>query len=202
MELLDTLLFECDFMKEMGRLDSILAELGLPHVHQLGVVVADAEAAARDLEDKGLPPFFIAAGKVPKWIEGGRERSFAGKLGLATYRGVEIELLEPGTGSDFYRQHLHGEGRPIIQHLGVIVPDAELSARNLEALGIPRMIRGAVKAGPIRGEFAYLDAIDRTGFIVEPISYRIFGRSAKPARRIPALLGRLQKRTGIRSFSV
>ena len=52
---------------DFGRaMDGIIPEFrkrfGLPDIRQLGLVVADVEQAALRLEERGVPPFFIASG--------------------------------------------------------------------------------------------------------------------------------------------
>ncbi len=86
-------------------------KFSLPEIHQLGLVVADVEEAARHLEEQGLAPFFIATGSPAFWLEREKKRFFRGKLGFSHHHGVELELLEPGEGSDFSRRSLAPEGR-------------------------------------------------------------------------------------------
>ncbi|MBW2651215.1 MAG: hypothetical protein JRC66_09500, partial [Deltaproteobacteria bacterium] len=87
---------------------------GLPKIHQLGLVVTNVETAAEELEKQGIGPFFIASGSPILWREREREITFSGKLGMAYHQGLEIELLEPGDGSDFYRRRLDPDGKIVI----------------------------------------------------------------------------------------
>ena len=174
----------------------------LPPVHQLGVVVPDAEAAAAALEARGIGPFFLAAGKPAFWRERGQERAFAGKLGLAYHHGFEIELLEPGQGSDFYRQSLDPQGRPVVQHLGLLAPDVDAAAGALVQAGYPVWVRGRIATGPMKTEFAYLDTVAETGLIIEFISWKFFGLAVEPPPGLVHFLGRLEKWSGKRSISV
>jgi len=53
---------------------------GIPfRVHQAGIVVPDAEAAAASLEGQGFGPFMIAAATLPSWTERKAEGRFGGK---------------------------------------------------------------------------------------------------------------------------
>ena len=88
-----------------------------PEVRQLGVVVPDVETAATQLEKRGIGPFFIASDTLKFWNERGEDRTFSGKLGMAIYKGYEVELLEPGIGSAFYKSCVDGKGRMVLQHL-------------------------------------------------------------------------------------
>jgi len=174
----------------------------LPAVHQLGLVVPDVKEAARTLEERGIGPFFIAHGSASWWRERGEEGSVQGNLGLAYHQGFELELLEPGEGSNFYRQSLDPEGRIVVQHLGLLVRDVDEWTERLEAAGTSTWVRGRVKMGPVKAEFAYMDALDQVGFIIELIAWRMFGWISKPPTGVVKVLGRLQKWSGKRSMSV
>jgi len=152
----------------------------LPAVHQLGLVVSDVEEAARTLQDRDIGPFLIGSGSPVLWRERGEERSVRGRIGLAYHRGVELELLEPADGSDFYRQSLDPDGRIAVQHLGFLVRDVDEWAERLNAAGTPTWVRGTIKVGPSRTEFAYMDTLDETGLIIEFISWRMFGLKLRP----------------------
>lgn len=175
---------------------------GLPALHQLGLVVASAEAAARELEGRGLGPFFMASGQPVIWRERGEERTFRGKMGLAYHHGRELELLEPGQGSDFYRQHLDAAGKIVVQHLGFLAPEVDEWAGKLEKQGVPVVVRGRLKSGPLCTDFVYLDTMRELGIIIEFISWKVFGRLITPSAGLAHSLGRLQKWTGKRSWSL
>ena len=174
----------------------------LPAVHQLGLVVSDVKEAAHTLEGRGIGPFFIVHGSAAWWRERGQDGNVRGNLGLAYYQGFELELLEPGEGSDFYRQSLDTEGRVVVQHLGMLVRDVDEWMEKLEAAGTPTWVRGRVKMGPVRAEFAYMDALDEVGFIIELIAWRTLGWITTPPTGAVKVLGRLQKWSGKRSMSV
>ncbi len=175
------------------------SEHGLPHVHQLGLVVPDAEAAAAELEKQGIGPFFLAAGAPVLWRERGEEKSFQGKLGMAGHHGFELELLEPGMGSDFYRSCLDCNGKIVVQHLGFLVDDVDAWA---EKLAVPVYVRGRIKTGPLVTEFVYLDTMEKVGIIIEFINWSLFGISLKPRGALYHALGRFEKLIGKRSLSV
>lgn len=174
----------------------------LPAIDQLGLVVPNVEEAAHTLQDRGIGPFLIGSGSPLLWRERGEERSVRGRIGLAYHQGVELELLEPGEGSDFYRQSLDSEGRIAVQHLGLWVRDVDEWTERLNAAGTPTWIQGTIKVGPSRTEFAYMDTLDETGFIIEFISCRIFGWSSKPPAGVVRALGRLQRWSGKRRIPV
>ncbi len=110
---LEELLRSPDFGAAIGNLARpFRGRWGLPEVHQLGLVVPDVENAADALTGQNIGPFFIALGAPRLWRERGQERWVQGKMALARYRGVELELLEPLEGSDFYTGSVDPKGAP------------------------------------------------------------------------------------------
>ncbi len=203
MVILDDLLVQDDFAQAVDNLcRSFNMEHGLGPVHQLGLVVSDAEAAAKTLEHKGVGSFFLTSGPTAMWCENGKERDFRGKLGLAYYQGKEMELLEPGMGSNFYRQSLDPDNRIVVQHLGFLVRDVDQWSEKLTAAGCPLWVRGRIKVGPVVAEFAYMDAIKQCGFIIEFISHRFLGIPNRPAKGLLHMIGNVQKLTGKRTFDL
>ncbi len=203
MILLDDL-FEADDFK--GAVAELAADFrkdhGFPEVHQLGIVVPDVESAAQTLEKRGIGPFFIAAGSPVLWRERGEEGTFEGKLGIAYHQGVELELLEPGKGSDFYRQSLDRKGGMVVQHLGFLVPDVDTSVETLTASGYSLWIRGKLKSGPSTADFAYMDTVADAGLVIEFICWKLMGVQFNTPPFIFHTIGRIEKWTGKRSISL
>ncbi|HHO76172.1 MAG TPA: hypothetical protein ENN05_07055 [Deltaproteobacteria bacterium] len=199
----DELLQAQDFrgaVDEIGR--DFRARFALPAIHQLGLVVEDVEKSADELESKGLGPFFIVNGSVDVWQELGDEKGFSGKMGLACYKGYEIELLEPGEGSDFYRQCVDAGGRPVVQHLGFLVNDVDIWASILSQAGWPVWVKGDMGVWPVRTRFAYMDTVKDSGIIMEFINWRVLGVTFQPPMLLYRGLAGLEKRLGIRSISL
>jgi len=169
-----------------------------PEVRQLGVVVPDVETAATQLEKRGIGPFFIASDTLKFWNERGEDRTFSGKLGMAIYKGYEVELLEPGIGSAFYKSCVDGKGRMVLQHLGFLVNDVDDYRNKLEKAGCQTWIRGQIKSFPVVIDFAYMDSVAQAGIILEFIDMRFLGIGVKPPGIIYHGLGKLEKITGIR----
>jgi len=203
MILLEDLLHDEDWSKTVNSLAREFRDQHrLPPIHQLGLVVSSVEDAARSLEAQGIGPFFIASGSPVLWRERGQERSMQGKMGLGYHRGFEFELLEPGEGSDFYRQSLDPQGRIVVQHLGLLVRDVDKWADRLTMAGAPLWIRGQLKIGPVKVDFAYMDTVQKAGIVIEFISWRILGWAFRPPAGILESVGRLEKWSGKRSISV
>lgn len=175
---------------------------GFPDVHQLGLVVPDVEAAALELEAKGIGPFFIGAGSPDPWVERGEQGKFRGKLGIAYHENFELELLESGQGSDIYRHKLDPEGRIVLHHLGFVVDDVDEWVRKLEADGHRIWVSGRIGAGPLKTNFAYMDTVEAAGIILEFISMKLLGFKLTPAPGLIHFMGRLQKWSGKRSIKL
>jgi hypothetical protein len=171
-------------------------------VHQLGVVVPDVVSAAAELEGCGIGPFLIMGGPAKFWNERGSAGKMKGRLGFGYRQGIEIELLEPGSGSDFYRRSLDRKGRPVIQHLGFLVSDVDAWAKKLEDAGYPVYVRGRIGMGPLRIDFAYLDTEKDAGLVLEFICHRLFGIWIKPPIWLQQLIGRIEIMIGKRCIEV
>jgi hypothetical protein len=169
---------------------------GIPFkVHQAGIVVPDVEAAVADLEARGFGPFIMAAASLPRWTERGSDGRFRGKLGMAYHDGIELELLEPGEGSDFYRQYVDPKGRPVIQHIGFLTHAVDTWADRLSGMGCPVRVRGRIGLGPLSIDFAYMDSVREAGTILEFIGYRFAGIPVRPTAGLIGAAGWLQKKT-------
>ncbi len=171
-------------------------------VHQLGIVVPDVAAAAAELERKGVKPFLLMGGPAKRWTERGSEGAITSRLGFGYHQGIELELLEPGTGSDFYLRSVDKKGRPVIQHLGFLVSNVDEWARKLVDAGCRVYVRGRLGLGPLRIEFAYMDTEKEAGLILEFICHRLFGIWIKPPVWIQQLIGGIEIKTGKRCIEV
>ncbi len=200
---LDTLLQADNFRRTVDELASDFREkYNLGPINQLGLVVPEVETAAGQLEKRGIGPFLILSGSLARWDEQGKPGHFRGKLGLARHQGVDLELLEPGEGSDFYRQDVDPEDRIVVQHLGFLVRDVDKQMKTMNDDGHPTRVRGKIKNGPLSVEFAYMDTVSTAGLIIELISFRLLGVGVKPFGPIYHFMGRLEKRCGIRCINM
>ena len=173
----------------------------IPDIFQLGIVVPDVEAAAAELESKGFGPFFIASDTLDLWREHGKSEKFQGKVGIAYYKGFELELLESGIGSDFYKSCVDIRGRMVVQHLGFHSSDVDAQARSLEEIGCSTWVRGRIKSFSLVTDFAYMDTRAEAGIIFEFIDMKLLGFPIKLSAGIVHPLGRLEKMIGKRSLS-
>jgi Glyoxalase/Bleomycin resistance protein/Dioxygenase superfamily len=164
---------------------------GLPPISQLGIVVENVEESAKKLESQGIGPFLVLSGSTKLWKEQNIDRNYRGKMGLAYYQGIQLELLEPGEGSDFYSSSLSYAGEMSIQHLGFSVADIHVWIDKLVSSGINILIQGQLASGPLIDDFVYLDTVKETGLVVELFSWRLFGIPIKLTQSIIHGLGRI-----------
>lgn len=150
----------------------------------------------------GMKPFFIAEGSPVSWHERSVPRRFSGKMGIAYHKGYEVELLEAGIGSDFYRNFIHPEQEMVVQHLGFVVKDVDACFERLIADEYPLWVRGRLRTGPVTTDFAYMDTLADAGIIIEFICWRFLGIQLSPVPGIFHALGRMEKWTGRRCISV
>ena len=190
----------------LARVDGLAKEFratyDLGTVDQLGIIVPDAIAAAAELERLGLGPFFIAEGDATQWIEDGRPGHMRGMLGSSYLKHVEMELIEAGHGTDFYKRDMDPEGRMLIQHLAFFVDDVDAWAAKLTADGYRLRIRGKIYRGPSQCDFAYIDTIAASGFITEVFSHRFLGFLAKRPAIVNTILGRCTRLLGKKYLQV
>ena len=199
---LDDLLKSDDFNLAVSAIAKDFREkYKFPDIHQLGIVVPDVEAAAAELEAKGIGPFFIASSGLLLWRERGKPKNYRGKAGIGYYRGFELELLEPGNGSTFYKSCVDPDCKMVVQHLGFRVRDVDAHAKKLENDGHATWVRGKIKSFPLFTDFAYMDTRKKAGIILEFIDMRWFGLSIKMPAGIFHSLGRMEKIIGKRSLS-
>jgi hypothetical protein len=169
-----------------------------PLIHQLGVVVPDVEDAAAELEAKGMGPFFITTLKPVFWNERRRLGNLTGKVGIAYHKGFEVELLEPGQGSTFYKDCIDPDCSMVVQHLGFLTNNVDVQAARLEKDGYPTWIRGTIRVIPASVEFAYIDTVADAGLVLEFISWKLMGLPFSIPQALFHAVGHMEKAVGIR----
>ncbi len=175
----------------------------LPEVYQLGLVVPDATAADEVMtREWELDPCFMIDGEAAIWIEKGKERHVRGRLGFTYHQGLELELIEPGKGAAFYARDLHPEGEIFLHHLGFLVRDLDLQAARIISQGVPLLVRGRIRSGPLRINFSYLDTREEFGIISELISIRLLGANGRIPPPLARYMGRRQVKNEKRALSL
>jgi hypothetical protein len=173
-----------------------------PPLYQVGAVVPSVESAAQALEERGIGPFFIIAGRAARWREKGERRDCTLKLGLAFHQGIQVELLEPVKGSDIHQDSLDPRGKPVVQHLAFMVKDVDAWAEKLEAAGTGLWVRATLKGAGLTADLTYMEKNEDDGLSMEFIRIKLFGIPLRLSASTTHTLGRIQKWTGRRCFEV
>jgi 4-hydroxyphenylpyruvate dioxygenase-like putative hemolysin len=121
-------------------------------VDQIGIVVRDAEKAAKHYEQfMGTGAFSFMEGEGIAIVGDGGEVTIKGKLGFAQLGGVQIELIQildgPSIHVDFLEER--GEG---IHHIGIFTSDIDGDIAKFKEKGINVLQEGI---GMMR--YAYMD---------------------------------------------
>jgi hypothetical protein len=205
----DDFLNSPEFPDNLRALTQPLGEkLGLTcDVDELGVVCVDVPALVRKLEADypGIGPFFMGEGSPAKFSEDGRLIPYKTRVAFGYYRGVLIELAEPGVGSDLF-QRAFDPARSTIHHLGYFARGDELSrsegkfAERLRAAGFEPHVRALVAVLGFFGRVTIFDSATATsGVDIEFLDFRLLGERGiymcLPAWLV-ALTARLQRALG------
>jgi len=174
--------------------------LGLPRVDELGVVCADVPALVRELEAKyrHMGPFFMGKGAPTEFEDHGRTIHYETRVAFGYYRGVLIELAEPGTGSDLFRRS-YDAARSTIHHLGFYARGDELErsdgagavrfAERLREAGYEPTWRALVGVLGFFGRVTIFDTARATaGVDIEFLDFRAFSREGLKISLPPWLL--------------
>ncbi len=194
MNYLDSLIGSPEASANMNNLArSFREEFQLPETHQLGCVVPSISPTAKQLEERGLPEFMISTGRLAVWRERGDSREFQATLGISYADDIQVELLEPGIGSDFYSQLLDDSDRVRLHHLGFFVLEMESYRAKLEAAGYPVYIEGKTDVGSLTVDFLYFDTLNKLGFFMELICWSHQGKAFIPEKEMFARMAIKQK---------
>jgi hypothetical protein len=194
-------------------LEPLSRQLQLPsQINEVGVVCVDIVRAAQHLERKyKAGPFFLGAGSPDSFTDYGDPKNFETRVGFGFYKGVLIELAEPGTGSDIFRSTFDPGGKITVNHIGFYAKRDNLhwSSKDanryfldyMQGAGFTPRFRAVVDAFKFLGIVTVFDVAARTqGVDVEFIDFRLFtpGGPSVPfppalcslAARIEILLGK------------
>ncbi|HOO72955.1 MAG TPA: VOC family protein [Spirochaetota bacterium] len=152
-------------------------ELNLPRVSQIGLTVPDIDRGIR---------YYRNLLNVKKWYRTkilGAEYFYRGKpvdlvlnIAVGYTGGMQVELIEHRSDEENIYTRYASPGGFGYHHLGVAVSDLDRKVALLGDMGIIPLQTGTIRFG--RGgvtRFAYLDTVERAGFILELIETRAFG---------------------------
>lgn len=132
---------------------------------QVGILVKDAEEAARKLEKLvGIGPFEIFEPEYRDLTVYGRAGRYKVRIGLARAGPVQVELMQPLWGETIYEEFANRKGYGL-HHLGIKTDAIEESIKEMEARGF-KVIQSGNRPG---AKWAYLSTEEQTGVIFELI---------------------------------
>src|SRR4051812_13249718 len=120
-----------DFAEALRALAGDLGEeLKLPRkVDEVGLVCPSVQVAAAELERRWpeMKLFLLGEGSPTAFIENGKQVDFTTRVGFGFYKGVILELAEPGIGSQIFGQTPDPDGKIVINHLGFVARGPSLT---------------------------------------------------------------------------
>jgi len=163
-----------------------------------------------------MKPFFLANGSPRKFSEFGKEVPFTTRLAFGFYKGVIIELAEPGIGSIIFGQTIATDNRIMINHLGFTARDMALNrtvgdkvisfAEIMQGAGIPKFIEGVINVFGFIAHIHIFETMHLTsGVEIEFLDFRLFGVKGPKVNFPPGLItfvGWLQEKTGFRVLTL
>jgi methylmalonyl-CoA/ethylmalonyl-CoA epimerase len=140
--------------------------LGSDTIVQVGIIVADIQARARDWSEiLGLPmPQIMTTDTVDiaRTEYGGEPSPARAKLAFFHLGQVDVKLIEPIDGPSTWRDQLNKHGTSL-HHIAFRIKGMGEKLAYLEGHGIPLIQRGEYTGG----RYAYLDSTDKLGTILE-----------------------------------
>lgn len=144
---------------------------GTAAVHQVGIVVADLDAAVAEHSllhgSDGWRLDVFGPASVEELTVRGAPAEFS--MRLAFHGGApELELIQPLDGPSIYAEWL-GERGSGLHHLAIAVTSLEQATASMEQAGIATLQAGRGFAPEGRGGFAYYDTAAELGYLLEAV---------------------------------
>lgn len=168
----------------------MLNAVKFPKACQIGVVVKNTKKTSEHLSNAlGIGPWYRPNPKTmyeEHFLKGQEKIEVEDDILLAFSGPLQIELIEPKSiENDIYHEHLIriGEG---IHHLGFCVSNIDHNIRTLQSSGFDIIQTGMIKSGEGFGSsltrYAYFNARNTGGIIIELIQTKLFGMSIPMSR--------------------
>jgi len=142
--------------------------LNLEMIVQVGIIVRDIEASARqfcDLFGCDMPTIHQTAGyAVTETTFNGQPSEATAKLAFFDAGQMQIELIQPDERPSTWRNHLDEKGEGV-HHIAFKVKDTDETVRRLEERGIPMVQQGLYSSRD--GVYTYLDSVPQLGVTLE-----------------------------------
>jgi len=187
-------------------------------VDEIGLVCPNVLLAANYLEKKykGMKIFFLGEGSPRMFKENRKDVPFTTRVGFGFYKGVIVELAEPGIGSNVFSQTEIVDNKIMINHLGFKARDNELSrkingktvsyAKIMSELGIPKAVEAEVYVLGFSAHIHIFETMHLTRKVeIEFLDFRLFnikGPKVWYMAFIIGIIGWSQKTIGPRFFKM
>jgi len=189
--------------------------IGLPtRVDEVGVVCPNVLVAANELKSRWpkMETFLLGQGSPKSFVENGKQVPFTTRVGFGFYKGVILELAEPGIGSNIFGQTPNPEGRVVINHVGFVARDEALERTDagqtrgwsqiMQGAGYTKRVEAVLDLLGISGHIHIYETIRSTaGIEIEFLDFRLF-KPTGPRITFPSALcgaiGWLQSHVGPR----
>jgi methylmalonyl-CoA/ethylmalonyl-CoA epimerase len=157
----------------MNGVEKLKAELELPPINHIGVVVRNIDKAIQYYSSIfGLGPFTVYEFEPEKHWFMGEPSPIKLILAKAMWDNIELELLQHLEGKTIHKEFLdtHGEG---LQHLGFLVPNYEEMYDKFRKAGFAPLMRAETYVETYKGNLkaCYFDT-RRVGGIIFEIVWR------------------------------
>jgi len=144
--------------------DGLRERLGLRAVSQIGMVVENVEGPIEFFQSVlGIGPFQVLETSMATVWDRGEEKEVKARLAFADISGLQLELIQILEGDSFHSEFLREHG-PGIHHLGFRVRGYQAKLDAAKRMGLE-----VLQTGPGGRFYAYLDAREQAGIIVELI---------------------------------
>ena len=187
-------------------------------VQEIGLVCQSVLLASQHLENKypGMKIFFLGEGSPVVFIENGKEIPFTTRVGFGYYKGVILELAEPGIGSTIFSQTDISSGKIMINHLGFFARGENLIRKDgansiayadvMRKAGFSERIDAVLDIKGMIGHIHIFETMKETfGVEIEFLDFRLFspkGIAINYPYNIVGLLGWYQKAIGPRFLNL
>jgi catechol 2,3-dioxygenase-like lactoylglutathione lyase family enzyme len=144
--------------------ENLRDHLGLLEVSQIGMVVENVDGPIEFFQSTlGIGPFQAVETPMAMVWDRGEEKPVKARLAFADLAGLQLELIQILEGDSMHLQFLREHG-PGIHHLGFRVKDFGTKLDAAKRMGL-----NVLQTGPGGRFYAYLDAREQAGIIVELI---------------------------------
>ncbi len=130
---------------------------------QVAVIVDDVDRAVEFLTAVGLGPFEVKTGVHPAARIHGEKKAYEAKLAFSMQGQVQLELIQPLTGDNIYKEQRDAWG-PSMHHVQVVVDDLDAAMARFEAMGVEVTTYDRFKAG---GGIAFVNTQPLGGILIE-----------------------------------